>query len=219
MAESVIPYPFDAETWAQLPSYFDKLPDPVWLVMWGNERMSQEEMETAVLLRTLAEHFTQLNVEILPRRINYPFYPVIGIMGAPQDEDDGWQDYRVRFIGQPKGYQLTTLITAIQVVSFRAQTLEPRTRILLSKLTKDVTIEILTAEDLEVSALNAKAAYGLAVANPHVQSFVIMADQFPQATMRYSASYLPHTVINRRIHVEGSLEEGELLQKIAQAVK
>jgi alkyl hydroperoxide reductase subunit AhpF len=211
---------FDEETWAQLPDFIENLPEPVHLTMWGDEEMSAEERNTAVLLRTLADRFENITFEILPRRVNYPYYPVIGVMGvdggiAPQ----ATVDFGVRIIGQPAGMQMTTLIAAMQAVSFRGQTLEPLTRIKLKQLDTAVHIEILTAADVETGAVVAKHAFGLAVASEHIRALVIMADQFQEALIRYSVNYLPHVVVNGRVHSDGVIEEDELLKQVALAVK
>ncbi|MFQ5420275.1 MAG: hypothetical protein ACE5EY_07925 [Anaerolineae bacterium] len=206
-------HPFDAETWAQLPEFLGHLPEPVHLHVWGDEQGGEAERETAVLCHTLAERFENIHFRQFPQRVNYPYYPVIGVMGADE------QDVGVRLIGWPKGYQLTSLITAVQVVSFQGQTLEPLTRIKLRQLQQDVNIEVLTAADNEAGSLVAKIAFGLAVNHHRLRAFLIMADQFPQAAMRYSAAYLPHTVVNGRVHVEGVVDEETLLQHVATAVK
>ncbi len=209
-------YPFDAETWQQLPGFFDKLPQAVHLHLWGIEGASDGERETAVLCRALADHFDNINLKQFSRRKNYNFWPVLGVMG-----DDGGKpvDYGVRIIGWPKGFQLTSLITAIQVVSFQAQTLEPLTRIQLAKLPADVIIEVLSTADNEGGALVAKIAFGLAVANEKVKSYLIMADEFPEAMIRHSAYTLPHTVVNGRVHIEGVIDEPMMMQQIAQAIR
>ena len=203
---------FDEETWATLPDLIERLPEAVQVKMWGDEAASEAERQTAVLLRTLAEKFDSITFEILPRRVNYPFYPVIGLMAADH------QDLGLRIIGQPAGIQLTTLIAAIQAVAFGGQTLEPVTRIKLSKLTSDVTIEVLTDIEDELGTIAAKHAFGLAVASSHIRTYVIMTDQFPEALTRYSVNYLPHVVVNGRVHIEGMIEENELLRQVALAV-
>jgi alkyl hydroperoxide reductase subunit AhpF len=204
---------FDEETWATLPDFIEKLPEAVRLTMWGDEAASEAERSTAVLLQTLAEKFDNILFENLPRRVNYPFYPVIGVMTADH------KDPGLRIIGQPAGIQLTTLIAAIQAIAFRGQTLEPVTRIKLGKLTSQVTIELLTDIEDEVGAIVAKHAFGLAVASQHIQTYVIMTNQFPEALTRYSVNYLPHVLINGRIHIEGMIAEDELLRQVALAVK
>jgi hypothetical protein len=233
------PYPFDAETWALLPGYFDRLPRTVHLHMWGSERETEDERETAVLCRTLADHFEKIQFRLFPRRVNYDFYPVIGVMGEGEEEDGGRKtegggddaspssvlrppstiDYGVRIVGWPVGYQLTSLITAIQVVSFRGQTLEPKTRIQLRGLKQAVSLQILTAADNETGALVAKSAFGFCLAHEQVRAYLIMADRFPEARIKFSAYQLPHVVINGRYHVDGPLSEEDLLKHIARALK
>lgn len=208
---------FDDETWAQMPDFLGKIPEPVRIHIWGDENLSSTEREAVRVSRLFSEKFPEkISYRVFPRRINYDFYPVIGVMGLDGDEPI---DYGVRLIGLPLGYQMTSFIAALQVVSFRGQTLEPKTRIQLKGLKTAVNIQVLTTADNETGAVVAKHAFGMAVASEYVRTFLIMADLFPAATLRYSINYVPHTVINDRVHREGALEEGELLEQIRLAVK
>ena len=211
-----ISHPFDAETWAQLPELLENLPEPVHIIMWGDPAESVAEKETAVLLQSLTERFSQLTTQTLPRRINYDFYPVLGVMGGPADD---WHDFGVRLIGLPNGFAMTSFITAVQAVSFRGMTLEAMTRIKLKQLSKPVNIELFSAADNEAGALMAQPLFNMAVVNEHIRTFFIMADQFPTAVDRYSLNYLPHMVLNGRVHMEGVVDEAEILKQISIAVK
>jgi len=153
---------------------------------------------------------------LLPRRINYPYYPVLGVMG---EEGETEIDYGVRIIGLPGGFQMTSLITAIQAVSFQAMTLEPITRIKLRQLQKNISIELMTSAENEGGPLMAKIIFGLAVASPHIRSYLIMSDRFPEANLRYSVKQIPHVVINGRVHLEGIVGEEVILQHLSLAVK
>lgn len=210
--------PFDDDTWRQLPDFLDNLPEPVCLHVWADAAGGPAEREAARLAATLAERFPRLSYRLFPRRENYPYYPVIGVMGgtAEQSRDDG-----LRLIGLPIGYQMTSLIAAIQAVAFRGQTLEPATRIRLSRLPDDaeVNIEVLTAADDEWGGVAAKAAFGMAAAGARVRTYLIVTDFFPEAAARYSAATLPHVVINRRVHFSGVPDEAALLRHIALALK
>lgn len=217
MQDSSNDHPFDQETWELLPSYFDNLPHAVRLHVWGDPNGSASEGEALRLARALAGRFAGIDAIALPRRVNYPFYPVLGVFGI-DDEAEDYVDYGVRLIGLPAGYQMTSLIAAVQAVSFRGSTLEAKTRFQLQGLNKAVDIELLTSADDEGGVVLAKSIFGLAAASAHIRAFLIMADAFPIASVRYSAAYLPHTVINARYHVEGILDEEELLRKIAEAV-
>jgi alkyl hydroperoxide reductase subunit AhpF len=209
--------PFDHETWELLPTYFEKLPHAVRLHVWGDPAGTEGEREAMRLANALADRFDTIDAVALPRRVNYPFYPVLGIFGRDAETEEA-TDYGVRLIGLPSGYQMTSLIAAIQAVSFRGSTLESKTRFQLQGLRKAVDIELLTAADDQGGVLVAKSIFGLAVASPYIRAFLIMADAFPTAPVRYSAAHLPHIVINGRSHIEGVVEEEELLRKIAETV-
>lgn len=213
-------YRFDEETWQQLPSFLEHLPEPVCLHIWGDEALSASEREAVRLGRVLSERFAGITYRALPRRINYPYYPVFGIMAGNEEQS---ADHGVRVIGLPVGLQMTSFIAGIQAVAFRGQTLEPATRIKLHRLTadldQDVIIELLTASDDEDGTLVAKALFGLAVASDRVRAYLVVTDYFPEAPGRYSATQLPHVVINQRVHYSGLLDESELVGQIRAALR
>jgi alkyl hydroperoxide reductase subunit AhpF len=210
------PYQFDAETWAQLPSFFDNLPEPIRMHVWADGQASPAEGEAIRLARLLDEKFDSIDHRVLPRRVNYSHYPVIGIFRL---EEDVAVDHGLRIIGLPAGYQLTSLIAAIQCLAFHGATSEATTRINLRRLSTPVDIEIVTAAADQGGPLLAQAAFNMAVFSPLVRTFLIMADSFPDALIKYSVNELPHTIINRRVHVEGVLDEKSLLQHVAAAVR
>lgn len=209
---------FAGESWSSLVGFLEKLPRPVTLTIWADEDGGRFEREALRLGESLAERFHVLNFERRDRVPDHYHYPVIGFMG--QNEEGEEIDYRLRMIGLPAGYQINSLVGAIQAVSFRASNLEAGTRIRLSRLPAGagVDLEVLTSAENEAGTLVATLAAGLAVASPQVNAFIIMADVFPEIATRYSAHSLPHTVINGRIHVQGLLDEEGMLKQIAKAV-
>jgi alkyl hydroperoxide reductase subunit AhpF len=198
-----------------LPSFLGHLPEVVRLHVWCDESGSPEEREATRLIKELAGRFESIEGEFFPRRTNYDFYPVIGIMGVQTNEII---DHGLRIIGLPSGYQMTSLISGIQAVAFKGMTSEATTRIQLARLNQPVSLELITDADDEAGPVMAQKIFNMAVVSPFVKSYLIMGDFFPQAFIRYSVNYLPHIVINERIHLEGVIEEGELLSQIAGAL-
>jgi alkyl hydroperoxide reductase subunit AhpF len=211
--------PFDEDTWRQLPDFLGHLNEPVCLHVWGDESASPAEREAARLAQTLADRFSLITFRLLPRRANYAYYPVIGIMAGTTATAT---DHGLRIIGLPVGYQLTSLIAAIQAVAFRGQTLEPLTRIKLHRLAgheKTIRIELLTSATDVTGSLVAKTIFGAAMVHPAIHSFLIVTDFFPEAARRYSAATLPHTVINQRWHYQGELSEAGLVEMILKTLE
>lgn len=212
---------FDEETEQNLPAVLENLPEPVKLVVWGDPTASAYEAQAVRLCQELSERFGTISYATRPRRINYAHYPVIGVMGGDAEDtgDDSWEDFGVRIIGLPAGYQMTSLITAVQAVSFRGMTLEAITRIKLKQLTHKVQIQVVSSADNEGGAVVAQPAFSMATVNPNIRTYLIMADQFPEVTNKYSISIVPHIVINGRVHISGVIDEENLLRQVAQAVK
>lgn len=209
---------FDHATWGTLDGFLRHLPRTVRLVVWGDASRSVEEREAIRLGEKLAERYTIINFERRDRLPNYRYYPVMAVM---LEGEDGVVDDGVRFIGLPAGYQINSLVGAIQAVSFRASNLEARTRILLSRLPGEATadLEVFTSATDEEGPLVATLAAGLAVASPRVRAFLIAADVFPEAVIRYSIRTLPHTVIDGRVHFQGVTDEEGMVRQIARAVQ
>jgi hypothetical protein len=214
------PIPFDEETWRQLPDFLGHLPEPVCLHVWGDEAGSAAEREATRLVKMLAERFPeQLAYRLLPRRVNYAYYPVFGFMAGTAEAST---DPGLRLIGLPIGYQMTSLVAAVQAVAFRGQTLEPLSRLKLHRLLRGeenaIAIEVLTSAADEAGAVVAKAAFGAAAAAEWVKAYLIITDFFPEAARLYSAATLPHVVINKRVHFNGPLDEEGLLRQIGLAL-
>lgn len=209
---------FDHATWGTLDGFIRELPEPVKLVVWGETDASLGEREALRLGEKLAERYEIISFEQRPRRENYDYYPVMGIMRLDGEEEI---DNGVRLIGLPAGYQINGLVGAIQAVSFRGSHLEGRTRIQLSRLPADarLDIEVFTSAESEEGPLVATLAAGMAAASPQIRAFLIAADVFPQAALRYSVRTLPHTVIDGRVHIQGVLDEDALLKQLGRALK
>ncbi len=199
----------------QLPDLLGHLPRPVILQLWGDQEADQRVREAQHLVEALCHRFDNIECHIFPPRANYPFYPVIGAFGVAGEQEI---DFGVRLIGLPCGVQITSLIAAIQSVSFRGMTSEAKTRILLKQIRDPVTMELVTSNEDEGGTLMAHQIFNLAVASEQVRSFLIMGDQFPQAVVGYSVRKLPHLVINKRVHVEGVIDEAAVMVHVASAL-
>ena len=78
------------------------------------EESIEDAREAIRLARLLSDRFPETIAHALfPRRTNYPYYPVIGVMSGTAEKVD---DLGLRIIGLPIGYQMTSLIAAIQAV-------------------------------------------------------------------------------------------------------
>ncbi len=202
--------------WSELAPFLEHLPRDVHLALWGDPEGSGVEAEAARLASGLCATFARLTWSQRPRRPNYDFYPVIGVMGGQEDSEE---DLGLRLIGLPAGVQLTALLGAIQAVAFSGQHVEARARIQLSRMPASAIVEVITDAQDEAGASLATAAFGLAVCSPRLSVFQIMADQFPVVRHKYNVLELPHTVINGRVHIAGPADDRAILKHLAAALR
>ncbi len=207
---------FDEAMWKEVHNAMVNRPAPVHFLLYGFEDASEGEGKTAVLCQTLANRYEKINYTRRPRRKSYKFYPVIAVNG---EKDGEHVDHNIRVIGWPSGFQVTSLLSAIQTVSLQGMSVDPMVRAQLRKLTHDISFELLTDAEDEGGVMLAKRIFGMAVESEHVKAYVVMVDQFTDAIVRYSVNELPHLVINGRMHLEGIPDDKTLIKHMAAAIR
>ena len=133
---------------AQLRDMFHELTRPVRLVLF-TQTFGCETCADA--LRILQE-LTELSPKISVVECNLVLEPeraaAFGVTVAPTtavvavDEDGTERDYGVRFVGLTAGYEFTSLIEAIQLVSDGTSGLTEASRALLAAVTEPVAIQV-----------------------------------------------------------------------------
>ncbi|MEM9774788.1 MAG: thioredoxin family protein [Chloroflexota bacterium] len=209
--------PFTEETLEILGSFLTNLPEKVRLVVHASVQNSCTEENTADLCQVLAENFDMIEYRNRPRIADFPHHPIVAVNGVDDNGKD--IDFRIRFFGHPAWYQINSLIGAIQAVSFKGSTLNAKTRIQLSRLTKEVSIETFTTPENEGGVPMATLACNFAAVNPHIRTSICMINDFPDLVPQYSIYSVPHTIINQKHHLEGLYDEDQLLKLIARALK
>lgn len=209
--------PFNNEMLETLGTFLTNLPEKVRLVVHASVQNSCTEENTADLCQMLAENFEMLEYRNRPRIADFPHHPIIAVNGVDEKGKD--IDFRIRFFGHPAWYQINSLIGAIQAVSFRGSTLDAKTRIHLSRLSKEVSIETFTTPENNGGVPMATLACNFAAVSPHIRTSVCMINDFPDLVPEYSIYSVPHTIINQKHHLEGLYSEGKFLKLIAKTIK
>lgn len=200
----------------KLAPFLEKLPEPVVLYVWGDETATLWEAEAYKLGRALAHEFPQVKLELRPRTPFSRHHPVLGVF---QPDGDELKDHGIRIIGSPVGYQVMTVVAALQAVAFRGSQLEGKARINAYRIPQEVHLQMYTTADDEYGPAMSATLCNLAVISPHVQVEITMADIFPDISMRFDATGYPYTVINRRVHIRGLLDEDRVMEQVAAALK
>ncbi len=198
---------------------FADLRRPVRLVMFTQEVECEFCAETRQLVEELATLSDKISAEVhdfvqeaeLARSYGVDKIPAIVLLG------DG-QDYGVRFYGIPAGYEFTSLVEAIRLVSSGDPQLKASTMETLKNLDRDVHIQVFVTPTCPYCPQAVYLAHRMAVASPRVRADMVEVTEFPHLAVRYQVMGVPRTVINETVHIEGAAPEPVVLNKLLQAV-
>lgn len=128
------------------------------------------------------------------------------------------KDYGIRFYGIPSGYEFSSLIEAIKLVSTGETLLSPEAKQFLDKLEKDVHLQVFVTPTCPYCPGTVILAHQMAYYSPKVKADMIEATEFPQLSQKFNVYGVPRMVINETGSIEGAASEKMVLEKIAEVV-
>ena len=121
---------------------FERIAGPVKLTVFATELGGEQNTQTVALIREVAALSDQLSVTVLNPHIDREQAEAYGVTESPVVVVEGAQDYGIRFLGIPAGYEFSNLIDSIIAVSAGQTGLSDETKTTLAGLTEDVTIKV-----------------------------------------------------------------------------
>ncbi len=112
------------------------------LTVFATELGGDSNTQAVALIREVAALSDQLSVTVLNPHIDRDQAAAYGITESPAVVVEGAQDYGIRFLGIPAGYEFSNLIDSIIAVSTGEAGLTDETKAALAGLTEDVTIKV-----------------------------------------------------------------------------
>jgi len=174
--------------------------------------------DTHLLLDELAELNPKLKIEVnqfdtdidevSKHRIDK--IPAIAIVGS--------KDYGIRFYGIPAGYEFSSLLNAILMVSTGIVKLAEETKAWLSKLDKPVHLQVFVTPTCPYCPPAVILAHALAYYSDKVSADMVEISEFPHLANKYSVQGVPRTVINESFYQEGAAPEAMLVAKIKESL-
>ena len=121
---------------------FERIAGPVKLTVFASELGGDSNAQAVALIKEVAALSDQLSVAVLNPHIDREQAEAYGVSEAPVVVVEGAQDYGIRFLGIPAGYEFSNLIDSIIAVSAGQTGLSEETKATLAGLTEDVTIKV-----------------------------------------------------------------------------
>jgi glutaredoxin-like protein len=115
--------------------------------------------------------------------------PALAVLGGEGE------DYRIRFFGIPAGYEFTSLLETITMVSHRDSGLTPATREKLKALPGPLDLQVFVTPTCPYCPRAVLTAFRFAMESEKVHASMVEASEFPHLANKYQVSGVPHTVI------------------------
>ena len=197
---------------------FAELANPVKLVHFTQELNLQLGRETRQLLEELTQISAKLSLETYDFVTDKEKVGEYAIDKVPATVIRNDKDYGIRFYGMPAGYEFSTLLDAILLVSKGDSGLQPESRQKLAALTQPLHLQVFTTPTCPYCPPAVHMAYKFAMESDLVRADGIEATEFPDLATRHHVMAVPRTVVNGQGHVEGSLREDFFLDAVLKSV-
>ena len=121
---------------------FERIGGPVKLTVFASELGAESNAQTVALVKEVAALSDKLSVSILNPHIDRDEAVKYAVDVSPAVVVEGAQDYGIRFLGMPAGYEFSNLIDSIIAASNGETGLSAETKAALAELTDYVTIKV-----------------------------------------------------------------------------
>jgi glutaredoxin-like protein len=205
---------------------FEKeLKGEVKILFFGSKK--KEECEycdlTEQILQELAETSNKITIEshdfddeeALAKKYNVEMVPAILML------DSADKDMRIRYYGIPSGYEFSSLIEDVIATSKNGTVeLSPDTIKKLEDIKEPLKLQVFVTPTCPYCPKAVLMAHKLAMQSPKITGEMIEANEFPDLSMQYNVSSVPHIIINEgEGEFVGALPEEAFVEQVINALK
>ncbi len=127
-------------------------------------------------------------------------------------------DYGIRYYGIPSGYEFSTLLEDLFMVSTKESGLSQATIDQLKKIDKPVNIKVFVTPSCPYCPKAVLMSHKFALANPNIVGEGVEATEFPVLSSANSVEAVPHIVVNDSHSFVGALPEVEYLAEVLRGI-
>lgn len=206
----------DSKALAEL--FKESLTDPVSLVFFKSQSCQFGD-DVEALLGEVAGLSEKITLEVHDLDAEKEKAVGFGLEYAPGIAvvKDG-KGYGILFTGAPFGYEFTSLIEAIKMVSSGDTELEDEVRDKVRTIEKPVRIKVFVTPSCPYCPRAVIIAHKFAFENENIVGEMIEAQEFPEISHLYNVYAVPKVIINEKVEFEGALPEKQFLEYLMEAV-
>lgn len=193
---------------------FEELQEPVKIINFTQKFECQYCSETRQLLEEVASLSDKLTIEVQDLMENKTEAQKYNIKKIPATVIMGEKDYGIRYYGIPSGYEFSSILQDILMVSKRDSGLSESSKQKLASIEKPVHLQVFVTPTCPYCPPAVTLAHQIAMESDKVTADMIEASEFPHLAQRYQVMGVPKTVINDKNSVDGAVPEGHLIDQL-----
>jgi glutaredoxin-like protein len=193
--------------------------NPVTLTVFTQEFECDYCKENRELAQDIASSSDKIKLEIFDLMRDKEKAKELGVDKVPATVVRGGKGSQVKFFGVPAGYEFSTFLTDIILLSRGETELSADTKNALAGLKAPVHLQVFVTPTCPYCPGAVSVAHQFAMENPLIQADMVEVSEFPQLGVKYNVMGVPKTVINETIELLGAQPEEEFLRQVQAAAR
>ncbi len=193
----------------------------VKIINFTQELECQFCRETRQLLTELTDISDKLEIEVYNFLNDKEMTEKYGVDKIPATvllDEDG-NDYGIKYYGIPSGYEFSSLLEDIIMLSTGNTNLPANVEEEVKKIDRPVHMQVFVTPTCPYCPRAVLTAHKFAYLNSQIKSDMVEATEFPHLSNKYNVRGVPRTVINETEFIEGAVPETMFLDKIKESLQ
>jgi glutaredoxin-like protein len=208
----------DEKTKKELTGTLERLKQPVQILYFTQQFACPACRDQEELLKEVAGHSKKLKVEVYDFLKDATRAAEYGIDKIPATVVRGDKDYGIRFYGLTAGYEFSTFIQAVLMISEGKSGLPKGFETLVASINEPVHIQVMTTLTCPYCPQAVHVAHQMAFINNNIRADMVDAAEFPALSQRYEVGGVPKTIINEVHSFEGALPMEAFYLQVLKAI-
>ncbi|MDO8804698.1 MAG: FAD-dependent oxidoreductase [Elusimicrobiota bacterium] len=208
----------DEKTRIELKLIFADLKSEVRLLLFTQKSACQTCARQEGLLRELCSLTGMLKLEVHDLVLDGDAALNYKIDKAPATAVVGARDHGIRFYGLTGGYEFTSLLEAILMVSKGQTNLGPELEEMVKQIKEPVHLQVMVTPTCPYCPEMVHVAHQFAFINDKIRADMVEAEEFPQLARQHQVTGVPKTIINGTHSFDGALPAPAAYLEIIKAV-
>jgi len=193
--------------------------NPITLTVFTQEYECDYCKENRELAQDIASSSDKIKVEVFDLMKDKEKATQLGVDKVPATVVRNDKGTLVKFYGVPAGYEFSTFLTDIILLSRGETELSPETKRTLAGVKAPVHIQVFVTPTCPYCPGAVSLAHQFAMENSNIRADMVEVSEFPQLGVKYSVMGVPKTVINETIELVGQQPEEEFLRQVQAAAR